>query len=531
MVLEKPFFNTRVKSANVNPKEIILGYLLGPLGALLTSGIFSAMLNTYFTDVLFIGEMADDKVSESVSRFLTLLPLLSIILVVTGNLVVGQLLERTRTMQGKARPWILLSAFTLSAASVLMFITPFQNPIGKMIWLSISYNLFYAVAYPVYITANSTMVAVSTRNVKQRGLLASANNISALAVMGAGTMVFPVIVSMFLGNSRSLWFAAVLSIAVFAALACFLQYFFTRERVTEETLKSGIEKEKTPMLKQIKAVTSDRTWWVIIIFWLLVQVAGTIQNVSMWYFSNWVVASINGDGGLTMAVLSICGAIPMAAAVVIVWPLSNKFGKKNMTVIGLIIGAIGGVLAGLFAGSIVHVAVGIALQCFGASPACYLILAMLADELDHLEAKNGFRCDGLTMSIYSLIAAVSMGAAMTVLNGMLGATGYDASLSKAADGVQSIEVKSAITVGYIWIRTGAFALGAVILLFFNVEKNLKEEHKIILERQKSEALSQGIEWIEPAERLRLEQEEADRIAEQARKQELKSKENVIKKNK
>jgi Na+/melibiose symporter-like transporter len=119
-----------------------------------------------------------------------------------------------------------------------------------------------------------------------------------------------------------------------------------------------------------------------------------------------------------------------------------------------------------------------------------------------------------------------MGAAMTVLNGMLGATGYDASLSKAAGGVQSIEVKSAITVGYIWIRTGAFALGAVILLFFNVEKKLKEEHIIILERQKSEALSQGIEWIEPAECLRIEQEEADRIAEQARKQELKSKEDI-----
>ena len=36
-----------------------------------------------------------------------------------ANLIVGQLIERTRTMAGKARPWLLLSALTLSVASVL----------------------------------------------------------------------------------------------------------------------------------------------------------------------------------------------------------------------------------------------------------------------------------------------------------------------------------------------------------------------------------------------------------------------------
>ena len=202
----KALFNTRVKSANVKPIEILLGYFIGPFGALLSSGIFAALLNVYFVETLF-----GDQMTDYIETFLFLLPLLSIVLIAVGNLVIGQLLERTKTMQGKARPWILLSAVLISSASVFMFIVPFSNPVGKMIWLTIGYNLFYAVAFPIYSTANSTMVPLSTRNSKQRGLLASASNISGLAVMGAGTMIFPIIASNLLGNNQVSWFVALLS--------------------------------------------------------------------------------------------------------------------------------------------------------------------------------------------------------------------------------------------------------------------------------------------------------------------------------
>lgn len=101
---------------------------------------------TIFTDVLKMN-----------LTFLTTLQLISTILIVVANLVVGQLIERTKTMAGKARPWILLSAFTMSVASVLMFIVPFEGT-AKMVWIAIAYNLFYAVAYPIYNTANSTLI-------------------------------------------------------------------------------------------------------------------------------------------------------------------------------------------------------------------------------------------------------------------------------------------------------------------------------------------------------------------------------------
>ena len=178
-----PLARSAIRGETVRLPEMLLGYLVGPFGALLSSGIFTSMLQNYFTDVL--------KLDLS---FLTTLQLLSTLLIVAANLVVGQLIERTRALAGKARPWILLSALTLSVASVLMFIVPFEGA-ARMVWIAVAYNLYYAVAYPIYNTANSTLVAVSTRDGKKRSALASFTNIASLGVMGAGSMVFPMLVS------------------------------------------------------------------------------------------------------------------------------------------------------------------------------------------------------------------------------------------------------------------------------------------------------------------------------------------------
>ena len=74
----------------------------------------------------------------------------------------------------------------------------------------------------------------------------------------------------------------------------------------------------------------------------------------------------------------------MAVAAVFVVPLANKFGKRLVCGGFMLLGAVGGIIAGLGGGNIVPVAIGVALKCLGSSPACYLILAMIADVIDTL---------------------------------------------------------------------------------------------------------------------------------------------------
>lgn len=474
-----PLTSSLIKGQDVRAPEMLLGYFIGPLGGLLSSGIFTSILNTYFTDVLKL-DLA----------FLTTLQLVSTVLIVISNLIVGQLIERTRVLAGKARPWILLSALTLSVASVLMFIVPFEGRL-KMVWIAVAYNLFYSVAYPIYNTANSTLVAVSTRNSDQRGQLASFTNIAGLASMGVGSMIFPILVSFALKENKGLWFMAMLAVGVISALTIFLQYKFSRERVTEELIAAGDEgaegeaPKAAPIGEQFQAVASEKWWWVVIIFYMIFQFAGALKNGSMSYFCKWVLdnSAMGADAwGTYQSILAVMGAIPMAVAMIFVNPLCQKFGKRLTVSVFLVLGVIGGVIAIMGGNHIVPVAAGVALKCLGSSPACYMILAMLADVIDHIEWKTGLRTDGLTMSIYSSLMVACTPVMNAVFSAVLNIVGYDQTLVVGTD-VQSSLVCAGISVSYIWVETIAYVICAVLIfLFFRVEDNLKAEQEEIRQR-------------------------------------------------
>ena len=520
-VFDNPVLSTKVKSANVKIfPEALTGYLVGPFCGLLANSLLSTYLYTYFKVVLFAVE-----VTAGVIAFLTIFPMVSAILIVAGNLLAGQIIERTRSRAGKARPYILLSSVVLAVASVLIFIQPIDNPVFKMVWLAIAYNLFYAVAFPLYNTANSALVPVSTRNGKQRGLLASLVNMAVLGGAGAGSIIFPQILAALAGpfpNENAVsatgeglpgsngYLITFIVIGIVTFIGCLAQYYFTRERVTEEGMLKTVAKDggehtsvkKGPTMKeQARALFKDKFFVITIIFYLLYQLSGSIKNASMQYYT----LEIFGEQGANMqSILGIVGAVPMAVAIVFVAPLCNKFGKRPVVFAGMIVGVVGGVIAGLFYDDTVLAAIGIALKCLGSAPAGYMILAMLADCLDHIEAKNGFRCDGFGMSVYSAILIAAVPLATGIVNGIVSVGSYGT------------------VVAYIWIETGAYALAAIVVLFFGVEKFIAEDKEKILARQKAEAEAAGIEWIEPEERLRREEEEADRLAEAARVAELKA---------
>jgi len=466
-----------IKTDKVKVLEILLGYFVGPFGGLLASGIYTSILQNYFTDVLKL-DLA----------FLSTLQLASTLLIVVSNLIVGQLISRTKSMAGKARPWILISVAFISITSVLMFIVPFEGTI-KYVWIAVAYNLYYAFAYPIYNTANSMLISLSTRDSKQRGLLASAANMAGLAVMGAGSMIFPILVSFALKENQSLWLFVMIAIALFSGLTIYLQFLFTRERVTEEVGQSEKDGIEYPSIKQqLSAVFSEKTWWIVIFFYIGFQWSGALKNGAMSFFCKWVLDNsffgTTDAWGASQSLLAILGAVPMALAAVVVVPLCNKFGKRIVCMYGMLLGTVGGIIAILGGNSIVPVAVGVALKCLGSAPACYMILALLADVIDHIEYKSGVRTDGLTMSIYSSIMVAATPVCNAVFSAILKLSGYNQAADVSLGALAQTEVaKTAISASYIWGETVAFFICAILIFFFRIEKDLQKEQEAIAKRK------------------------------------------------
>lgn len=526
-MFELPFMKTRITSANVKPPEMLLGYLAGPFLALISNSIFSSYLNRYYSDVL--GWTNTSKFGS----FATVLPMVSVVVVIIGNLVVGRMIDNTRTSQGKARPYMFLSIPFLVVAIALLFLTPTNSsPAVQMIWIAISYNLYYAIAYPLFYTAHSSMVALSTRNSNQRGLLATFSNASGVAAVGIGANILvPVLLQSFLfvdGGSGKIdtaasyahWRIAMIALCVLTALGIMLEYYFTRERITEENIKLNITEEKLPMSKQLKVCMSDGYWWIIILYFLLFQLSGMVKNGSMSYYTRWMFDGINTEAsaGAAMSTLGLIGGIPTAIGMILAWPIANKFGKRNAVMWGMVFAVIGGAVSLINVHNLVIVIIGIILKGIGSIPAMYVTLALLSDVLDHLEAKNGFRSDGFTMSVYGAIMVGMTGLGSGLINGMLSAAGYNPLATSQNSAVQTV-----LALCFIGSELICYAIIAVLMAFLNVEKHVDEDHAIILEHQKAAVLAAGGEWVAPEERLRREQEEAEAEAEKARIEELRAK--------
>lgn len=517
-IFSKPLFRTRISSANVKPKEMLFGFFIGPMGALLTSAIFGNYLNRYFTDVLGLTDTA------RYGMLATLLPLFSVILIVLGNIIVGMIIDRIKTSQGKARPLLLLSAPIMAIAIMLLFTVPRGNNVVEIVWICIAYNLFYSLAYPIYYMSHSMILPLSTRNAKQRGFLSVVTNTANIADAGfIAAIVFPMLLGDFLfstekvNNNYEHWIIVMGVIAAITFFAILLEYFFTRERITEENIKLNIIEKKIPIKKQLKAVTSNKFWWITIAFYLLFQFGGAMKNMSMTYYAGYVQTTM--APGLANSILGIIGGVPLALGMLFSWPLAKKIGKKNSIVLGLIIGTLGGLVSFIDTSNLYVVAVGVALKGLGAAPATYVMMALFADVLDHCEAKNGFRCDGLSMSLYGAIMVGLVGIVTAILNSMLSSVNYNAFLSGNMETEGA--VKNVIVASYLIIELVCYAILGVLLLFLNVEKYIKKDRQTILDRQKAAVLDNGDEWIEPDERLRMEQEQFDKLAEDARKEELK----------
>ena len=532
---QNPALKTKINSSSVKIQEMLIGYFLAPLCAMMANSIFSAYLTRYYADVIGLTD-------KQFGIFSMALPIVSTVFVIAGNILVGQWIDNTRTPAGKARPYLFLAAPIMAVAIILLFMTPggdnvqSTNYLMKMIWIAVSFNLFYAIGYPCYYTAHSSMVALSTRNGGQRGLLATLSNASMVAAAGVGASILvPILLQpiMFVTGadgtidraaSYNNWRMLGIALAVLTFLGIMLEYFFTRERITEETMNLNVKEEKIPMRKHIEVCTKEKFWWMVVIYILFFQMGQLVKNTSMSFYARWMFDSVlqssnpEATSGALMSTLGLVGGLPSAVGMVIAWPLASKLGKKRAVVLGLILSLIGGIVAFINVHSFPIVTFGVVLKAVGIIPSQYVMVAILSDVLDHLEAKNGFRSDGFTMSIYGAtmvgLAVLSMG----IVNIFLSSMGYDASLT-----TQPASAQTGMVIAYLCMDMIGFVISIVALWGMNVEKYLDEDKEKILESQKAAVIAEGGTWIPPEERERMETEKAEREAEEERIKELKAK--------
>lgn len=456
-IWENKLLKTKVNTEKISKKEMILGYLVGPsLMFLMTTALSGTYLMQFYTDVIGIS-----------GSLIIVMPIISKIAVAIMNIIFSNLINKTNTSEGKARPWLLMSGIILPISGMLLYAIPQASYQIQIIWILFSYNFFFVIALNIYILSHNMMIPRSSKDSKERDKLTLVKNVSEGMIPGTlSAIIMPFIISSIgVGNAaQSNWFKFMLLLSIIALPAALIEYFFTKERVNDN-------KEVVPFFTLFKESLKYKEWVIVIILIGLKMIENAFMHNTMIYYCNWVIGNSVSSGAKYQVLFNAIGQFPLGIGVFIMWPIIKKYGKYNVMKIGYLIAVIGSIVVYLNPHNFYLVLVGMFIRSIGSIPSM-MSISLMADVIDKIEEKHGYRIDSIGASLNSVIQNISLGLAQTMILLSVNVLGYVAPNSSSQVINQNAMIKS-----FFNFTMAGIPIICFIISFILVNKLIKDMKK------------------------------------------------------
>ena len=455
----------RVKE-RIKAREIF-GYGFGDLANNIVYGLVTSFATYYYTN------SAGMAVAAVGTMFL-----ISRVFDGISDVIMGFIIDRTKTKYGKARPWILWMAIPFAIAVVLQFSVPQSfSMTGKIIYAYITYNLLSTIIYTASNQAYGTLNVLITDNPQDRTKLSiSRMGMAMVGVLLLNASVMPLI-RVFGGGSRA-WTILAAILGIISIVLFMITFLSTKERlgseVDEEKKAEKSKAEKVPTKVALKALFGNKYWINRIFFALAITVATLTTSANVYYAQYWL-----GNEDLT-GMISIVNVLPMLAALFFVGAINKKIGPRNTSLIGACVMALGFLIQLVAPANTILVLIGCGIRGFGTGLCSTLTAVMLGDTIDYGEWKSGVRTDGLIYSASTIGTKVGNGLATASLGWALAIGHYDAALA-----VQSASALNSIKFVFTILPLIASALAVVLNLIYDLDKKMPQILHDLKERKEN----------------------------------------------
>ena len=423
-------------------------YGCGDFGCNIIYTAMSAFLMFYYSDYAGVNTFAVGTIM-----------LISRVFDGISDIIMGVIVDRTKSRFGKARPWLLRMCVPFAISGILLFSVPAGlSDSAKLVYVFITYNLTSTVIYTAINVPYSSLNALMTQDPYERSVLSIFRNVLATC----GTLLINLVtlpLVEFFGNNASAWTKTFFVLGFLAIAAFLINFCGAKERVKPAAAGEGGQVADVPVAEGIKSLFRNKYWIMMTCVLALFFLYYAINGGSTVYYAKTVL----GDANLVGTVNGIYNAIQIISMFLIA-KLVKKYGKRNAFSLGLILAAVGMLILEFGGGSMPIIVItslirGVGNACCGAT-----MWAMVSDTIDYGEWKTGNRTEGLVNSACSFGYKIGNGLGSALLGLILDVSGYV--------GDAETQIASAVTgvrVCFIWIPIGLFAACFLILRFYNLD--------------------------------------------------------------
>lgn len=426
-----------------------LAYGFGDFGCNIIYTAMSAFLLFYYTDYAGVSAFAVGTIMM-VSRLFD----------GVSDIIMGVIVDRTKSKYGKARPWILRMCIPFAISGVLLFSVPTswaETP--KLIYVFITYNLVSTVVYTAINVPYSALNALMTQNPYERSVLSIFRNL--LATAGTLTInIFTLPLVEFFGNNALAWTKTFFIFGIVAIIAFLYTFWGTSERVKSVAQLQSTENNDVPVLVGIKALFKNKYWIMMTGMLTLFFLMYAINGGSTVYYAKDILGDKNLVGTINgiFNIVQICGMFFIAMMI-------KKFGKRNIFALGLVLDIVGMLILNYSNGAMSLIIISSVIRGLGNACGGATMWAMVSDTIDYGEWKTGYRTEGLVNSACSFGWKIGNGIGSALLGLILEAGGYvGTAITQTETALFSIEIC------FIWIPIAIYVIGLVIMSFYHLDK-------------------------------------------------------------
>ena len=382
-------------------------YGCGDFGCNIIYTAMSAFLMLYYTDYAGVSALAVGTIM-----------MMSRVFDGISDIIMGVIVDRTKSKFGKARPWLLRMCVPFAVSGVLLFSVPASwAPVPKLVYVFITYNLVSTVIYTAINVPYSALNALMTQDPYERSVLSIFRNLLATAgTLTINTCTLPLVE--YFGDNASAWTKTFCVLGILAVAAFMINFFGTKERVKAANVRDG-ETEDVPFAVGIRALFKNKYWimmtGMLALFFLMYSVNG---GATVYYAKD-----ILGDRNLVGTINGIFNVVQIVAMFFIAM-LVKKYGKRNVFSTGLVLDIIGMLILNFSNGSMGLIVISSIIRGIGNACGGATMWAMVSDTIDYGEWKTGVRTEGLVNSACSFGYKIGNGIGSALLGLILEIGGY-----------------------------------------------------------------------------------------------------------
>ena len=405
-------------------------YASGDIACNIVFGTIGAVLTLFYTDYVGID-----------GAVVALIMLICRCFDGFSDLIMGFIVERTKSKWGQSRPWVLWMSFPFAISCVLLFTVPQVSQDLEMlryIYVFVTYFFCSVICYTAVNLPYGSLSSMMTRNAKERqGLSIIRMGMSPIGKIIAVTATTPIVINL-LGNNQTGWIIIMIVWAVVAELLLLLCFFKCKENVVVPGREEGKEQKATPILTGLKALFRNQYFWAVLILWMIQSVAFSVSGTAGQYYTKYVLSGNvetwkatlllwQVDAATLQSVLVDIEIITMVIFIFLCAPVIRKFGKRNTALVGAGIAILGQFTLLINPMDVNIVMLTCVLRGIGMAPLNAVVFAMVGDAVEFGQWKSHIRQEGLVFAGGSVGTKVGAGIASAAIPALLTFAGFQTS--------------------------------------------------------------------------------------------------------